>query len=87
MMTEELFIRCVQKRDGDAIAKKLAKLYVLIHLKLDYQTYVAQEHDSIFLELAQRFITNIETDLTKTAGHHAAILSALFLSDDESEII
>lgn len=87
MKAEDIFMRCVQKRDGDIITKKLAKLYVLIHLGSDYRQYLEQQKDSIFLELAQRFVTDIETDLTKTVGHHAAILSALFLSDDESEII
>lgn len=87
MMAEDIFIRCVQKKDGEIIAKKLARLYVLIHLKLDHKQYITQEKDSIFLELANRFSTHIEADLTKTAGHHAAILSAIFLSDDESEII
>ncbi|GAA5102032.1 hypothetical protein [Wohlfahrtiimonas larvae] len=87
MTAQDIFMRCMQKKDGEIIAKKLAKLYVLIHLKLDYQGYITQEQDSIFLELAQRFTTHIESDLTKTVGHHAAILSALFLSDDESEII
>lgn len=87
MMAEDMFIRCVQKKDGEVIAKKLAKLYVLVHLKLDHKHYMTEEKDSIFLELAHRFATNIEADLTKTAGHHAAILSALFLSNDESEII
>lgn len=87
MKAEDIFIRCVQKRDGEIITKKLAKLYVLIHLGADYRQYVTQQKDSIFLELAQRFVTNIEADLTKTVGPHAAILSALFLSDDESEII
>lgn len=87
MKAEDVFIRCVQKKDGEVIAKKLAKLYVLIHLKLDHKQYVMQEKDSIFLELAHGFTTHIEAGLTKTAGHHAAILSALFLSDDESEII
>ncbi|MGL4676008.1 MAG: hypothetical protein ACRCXK_14230 [Wohlfahrtiimonas sp.] len=87
MIAEDMFIRCVQKKDGEIIAKKLARLYVLIHLKLDHKQYITQEKDSIFLELANRFSTHIEADLTKTAGHHAAILSAIFLSDDESEII
>jgi len=87
MMAEDMFIRCVQKKDGEIIAKKLAKLYVLVHLKLDHKLYIAQEKDSIFLELAHRFATDIESDLTKTVGHHAAILSAIFLSDDTSGII
>lgn len=87
MMAEEMFIRCVQKKDGEVLAKKLAKLYVLIHLKSDYKLYITQEKDCIFLELANRFATHIEADLTKTAGFHAAILSAMFLSDDSTDII
>lgn len=87
MKAEEIFIRCVQKKDGEIIAKKLAKLYVLIHLKLDHKVYITTEKDGIFLELAQRFATHVEADLTHTEGYHAAILSALFLSDEQSEII
>lgn len=87
MMAKEIFIRCMQKKDGDIVAKKLAKLYVLIHLKLDHKSYIKEEKDTIFLELALRFATHIEADLTKTEGCHAAILAALFLSDDQSDII
>ncbi len=82
MMAEEVFIRCVKNHDGVIISKKLAKLYVLVHLKLDYKYYVSQETNSIFLKLASNFLMYIESDLTETDGRHAALLSALFLSDD-----
>lgn len=87
MMAEEIFVRCVQKRDGVVVAKKLAKLYVLVHLQLEYKTYVKHDKNNIFLELAHCFLTHVESDLTKTDGCHAAILSILFLSDELSEII
>ncbi len=82
MKAEEIFIRCITHKDGKKVAKKLAKLYVLIHLKLDYKAYLAEENHSIFLKLASHFLMHIESDLTHTNGRHAALLSALFLSDD-----
>lgn len=87
MMAEEIFVRCMRKKDGETIAKLLAKLYVLIHLEADYTTYLQHESNSIFLELANHFLLYIEADLTKTDGCHAAILSALYLSDDLADII
>lgn len=82
MEAEELFVRCMKRSDGQHIAKKLAKLYVVVHFQQNYKKYVENGDDAIFLELANLFIRCIEADLTKTQGDHAAVLSALFLADD-----
>lgn len=82
-MAEEIFIRCINRQDGKKVAAKLAKLYVLIHFKLDYQSYISEENHAIFLKLASNFLMYIESDLTQTDGRHAALLSAIFLTDDQ----
>lgn len=79
---EKFFMRCIHQTDGEALAKKLAKVYVMVHLKLNHTHYVREENDATLTELTHHLVSKVESKAAQTNGRHAAILSALYLTDD-----
>ncbi len=81
---ESIYKWCITEGKGTEDARKLAALYVAVHLGESYTDWekTAKVHgDPEFSALAKAFIADVRHHHNKTNGKHALILASLYLSD------